>query len=550
MDTFQKFKATPENIFQKFFDSSNVTNPFTKRMIKELASLDRKQPFVEKVIANGGYPRWDKIITQNKNAEFGMYKTLSSASNSQSEQFSIIPLVSEKNDFITGAIIVNGSDTFSYHVTFLNHYKLRGNESEEYVQAMMQLNFKIFKHSEFKILDSTLFGGVKTAIMRKENVQNIARLDFPVYDPCTKIGLWFDPDGASDPYHNSGNEIYTGLWYYAGECNEQPEAPRIVIIPGDGGSNAGDYYPLPDLSGLGDGGGFDPPPFTPVETTFEEKVTYVSEQLSVDQNSIDWLENNPPATDEIYNYLFGQFTQERLQLAKEHLARMISDDDYNNFVISYRAYYMGNNKKMWWEDDNWLSNPNNFTLSVNDENEGYDKLTEAEKNLIVLYPVQAFVISKNVQNALNMSHSKMGPVGGLNDKKDAFRHGYFNAINTRDVPARVYPVMIFGSSIVKQFGIAHESEVPPQLDLEKQMDLFNNDKGINYCWNCIPLISTDNSIADAIFTMVTNGELLYIDPLNFILSPRYDDDQDGVQDCLTCLNGIIDTTSILKPTNQ
>ena len=44
------------------------------------------------------------------------------------------------------------------------------------------------------------------------------------------------------------------------------------------------------------------------------------------------------------------------------------------------------------------------------------------------------------------------------------------------------------------------------------------------------------------------GELRFINPLDFILSPRYDANNDGIQDCSTCLNGII-SNSILTPTN-
>jgi hypothetical protein len=103
------------------------------------------------------------------------------------------------------------------------------------------------------------------------------------------------------------------------------------------------------------------------------------------------------------------------------------------------------------------------------------------------------------------------------------------------------------SNIVLQFANAHESEVPSALNLEKDMDLFNNSVGINYCLNC--WTTSNSSIASAILTKLNNGDLRYIKPLDFVASPTYDANRDGIQDCSTCLNGIL-PSSVLKPTNQ
>jgi hypothetical protein len=84
-------------------------------------------------------------------------------------------------------------------------------------------------------------------------------------------------------------------------------------------------------------------------------------------------------------------------------------------------------------DDNWLDNPNNFNLDITRADNQYDELTAAEKALVKKYPSQAYAIKQNINSAFTMSNERMGSSGGLNDKKDAFRHAFFNAINTRDV---------------------------------------------------------------------------------------------------------------------
>jgi hypothetical protein len=81
------------------------------------------------------------------------------------------------------------------------------------------------------------------------------------------------------------------------------------------------------------------------------------------------------------------------------------------------------------------------------------------------------------------------------------------------------------------------------------MDLFNNLIGVNYCLNNCGNSTSNNSIAEAIVNKLNNGDLKYIKPLNFSASPSYDANLDGVQDCPTCLNGIL-SNSVLTPTNQ
>ena len=40
---------------------------------------------------------------------------------------------------------------------------------------------------------------------------------------------------------------------------------------------------------------------------------------------------------------------------------------------------------MWWENDNWLDDPDNFNLDIDAIGNQYDKLTQAEKNLVKIY---------------------------------------------------------------------------------------------------------------------------------------------------------------------
>jgi hypothetical protein len=193
----------------------------------------------------------------------------------------------------------------------------------------------------------------------------------------------------------------------------------------------------------------------------------------------------------------------------------------------------------WWEDEEWLDA--NFTIAPT---QNYHTLTAEEKRLIKIYPQQAYAISKNVNTAHTVTESLFG-ISGLNDKSDAFRHAFFNAMNQRDCAKDNQTL----ESVAKMFADAHESEVPLVLIKEKEMDLWNNNVGLNVGDVMFPVFNSDSELAETIYTKLLSGELRYLNPINRVASPLYDGNRDGAQDCSNCLNGIILTT-VLTPTNN
>jgi hypothetical protein len=136
--------------------------------------------------------------------------------------------------------------------------------------------------------------------------------------------------------------------------------------------------------------------------------------------------------------------------------------------------------------------------------------------LTITYPTQAFLIYVNSFNAISMTIEKTG-YNGYNDKSDAFRHTYFQAINTKSV----------GAYITLLFANAHET-TPPIIDAERAMDTFNNLVGINIGSNA-PYVG-DEEVATRVLNNSNNGLLRYLSPL-------------GIN------NEVISTTRLI-PTNQ
>ena len=90
-------------------------------------------------------------------------------------------------------------------------------------------------------------------------------------------------------------------------------------------------------------------------------------------------------------------------------------------------------------------------------------INPCEEVLIRLYPFQAMKVLINSNDAMDKTIEIFG-YNSTNDCSDAFRHVFFNAINTQDV----------GRDIAKQFSDAHECN---QKDNSSYMDLHNNAKG-------------------------------------------------------------------------
>jgi hypothetical protein len=158
----------------------------------------------------------------------------------------------------------------------------------------------------------------------------------------------------------------------------------------------------------------------------------------------------------------------------------------------------------WWNNDFFLEQNITFSLI-----EPYNRLTAMEKKLVKLFPVAALSILANKEPAENETEDRFG-YSGRNDLSDAFRHAFFNAMNSNDVP----------DIVARLFSFAHETEVPTHLFLEVQMDLFNNNIGHTVGSNANIFVS-DQELSNSVFSLMLEGSLLYLSPLDAVVFPNY-----------------------------
>lgn len=96
----------------------------------------------------------------------------------------------------------------------------------------------------------------------------------------------------------------------------------------------------------------------------------------------------------------------------------------------------------------------------------YPGLTPAEKRLVEQYPKDALTVFVQKTRA-EWSSSRNFPDQNLNDESDAFRHFVWAGLLTKEL----------GAKRAEEFLDAHEAN-PLQSTTEKDMDTFNNEKGL------------------------------------------------------------------------
>lgn len=186
----------------------------------------------------------------------------------------------------------------------------------------------------------------------------------------------------------------------------------------------------------------------------------------------------------------------------------------------------------WWLDDSQIES------IMADPYETWKKVSKKEKELIKDFPNHAYQIYKNKTVAFQKTNQIFGNVpGNLNGKADAFRHAFFQAINTVKI----------GKYSTSLFADAHESETPNNLIKEKQMDLSNNEKGMNLIAFDHPNWTDINLIVNEVNNLIINGQLTYLSPINYNSTSFWDNPN------TTILNdgdhGISQNTQLI-PTNQ
>jgi hypothetical protein len=548
----------------KFFKLPINAPSYLQRIADVIKSQDDKFNFVETFIKKQGLPIWDKAVVSTEHLSPNIFR-LNSTNTREGipDTVAIIPIV------LPDTYVVHSFFVCFIHETDVKIALYRGDNYQSYsnseeldkitstsvAAAIMYLDKLVFGYDKFIVTDTSIFSfrdvepdeSLRRYVKFEPIAPNNSLLpgNMGFIELCLTIGV---SGNREDVGLRTTVSSFGGVFCISTFWTEDPEDINIFIdVTGPGGGSSWTGDPCEGQRTI-DGqdipcnnGG--PLGWEPVQ---EEIMNLLQTMLNLSLEEKNWLNEHPEISSNLYDYLTSSPTSQivKKDLARQHLEKMMSDPDYLSFVEHHLATTT-NKDKIWWEDDSWLNDPDNFNIDVDQQGDySQDNLNPQEKNLVKKFPIQAYYIHKNAKKAIEETQFLFSHQG-LNDKSDAFRHGYFSALNERDCGKDENQI-----SIAEQFGNAHESTTPLPLALEKQMDLINNSIGFvigsSYMF---PAFTSDQTVENDVLTKFNNGEFKYIKPLNILLSPLYDGNQDGQQDCPTCLNGIL-PNSVLTPTNQ
>lgn len=137
----------------------------------------------------------------------------------------------------------------------------------------------------------------------------------------------------------------------------------------------------------------------------------------------------------------------------------------------------------------------------------WGKLTDSEKLLVVTYPTEALAVQSNATTASSSTTSIYG-YNGNGDVTDAYRHGYWNALNARDV----------GKTIAEEFATAHEDVSDEELQeitvgfygwQHRSMDLHNNEVGRGVV-SWYDFFTSDSTLSDRILEQIQKGNMVIL----------------------------------------
>ncbi len=241
----------------RFFRHTAPGSPVLKRVMDELKKRQSQNPtFIPSLVARHGYVVWDKSTIKIRTANITSGRT----NETQNDTIILLPLVHPQGHTVNAYIEAHLTDTVRlnlYQSDAYTNYPYGNlnssvNNAEKFALEFMLLDNKVFGYSRFRIIDTTLFRHGMTLATNCYGVFNISnvitsteRISGSAPDDCYEVEIWYDPDGDSDPSDNSGNEYFTGVTYWVGDCGSGSLGGGFGLGFGNGNNN--------NIGGLGSG---------------------------------------------------------------------------------------------------------------------------------------------------------------------------------------------------------------------------------------------------------------------------------------------------------
>lgn len=288
----------------------------------------------------------------------------------------VIKFEKDKNGSITYAIPTqkDGEVTgfFAATIDKSNKIKLEMHRESAVFAKMEEYSYANININKTKVL-LNYFSGITdvTAKAKKSETNNNLWDCLWYWVATTSLNLNNKKDSGTQNFRDGG--YGNGYWLIV--CMNIPDPPGGGGGTGggsSGGSNNCDIYEEEFANNW-----WSNEPSSISAYDLENMVNRLAGYLLLNAPQIEWLIGHPDRVLEIDRFIGDGNDSQKNQLARDHLEEMLVDIPYLTFVHNHGQ--TGDPYKMWWEDEPWLNNPNNFNLDITRASNQIYELNEAEK---------------------------------------------------------------------------------------------------------------------------------------------------------------------------
>mgnify|MGYP001285253733 CR=1 FL=1 len=148
---------------EKFFTVNDSVPESVKKISAKLLSYNRKQPFLNSVINQAGFPKWEKSLLASKSG-----KPTTRLTNETDTNYIFIPLVPEKTTEVNGvfACKAKGDSILSIKRIKKNDYNNNDAEqslnenADQIIGFMMFVQNKVYNTENFVLIDKRIFSKI------------------------------------------------------------------------------------------------------------------------------------------------------------------------------------------------------------------------------------------------------------------------------------------------------------------------------------------------------------------------------------------------------
>lgn len=430
-------QSNKDDRVEQFLKLPVESSKILEKISNQLLKLELKNSFVSSKLMKCGELKW-------KESFYNKLDVVSLISNGSEEELSIlVPLANYAEHRITSFLACKVvGDSISILLYEGHNYKNYGYNSvtspnaNSITRTMMAMEYEVYGTSKFIINDTSL------SFYKPKPVNGYNFLTLrPKANGSTNF--WFSETTCYEEqtWYDDGYGNLTLLQDWTEVCTTQTVWVEIIggggVGGGGGSGNPGNGWPFDPNSGGGIGGGGSsgggPSGSGGINQGYSTIPEAVSTFLSLNVNQESLLQTHTYLADELFGFLTNNYDPESKERCIEHINMCLTDVSYLNFSVNHALGVSSG--EVWWMDELWLQDSNNFALSPLSNPQVFDDLTPAELALIGTFPIQAFQIKLNVDEAFAEANNIYQSEGALNGKQDAFRHAFFQAINVRDVTA-------------------------------------------------------------------------------------------------------------------